>query len=128
MLISLVMILGLGAALHGGRSRVSLFPGRGIYIWLFLTGTVIGIYHILFHGYVERYVLKDMVYVLFPLIFWLLGKNIGMQRQMGLSCLFIAGTALAVYNLIHGSYQFFCDRGLSCRFISSDAWSVQGIR
>ena len=103
--ISLAGILILEIILHRNRFKVSLFSGFGIYIWFLLSGMAIGIYCILFHGYTPRAVLKDMIYVLFPLMFWLLGKNITLQKKTILTGLFLSGVMVSFCDFVTGLFQ-----------------------
>ncbi len=103
--ISLLAMLIFEIFLRRNKCRVTLFPGAAIYIWFLGNGMAIGIYHVILQRYVPRQVLKDMVYVLFPFIFWLLGKNVAAEKKTVLTDLFIAGVIVSFCDLISGAFQ-----------------------
>ncbi len=105
--VSMIGILILETILHNRRFRVSLFPGFGIYIWFLLSGMAVGIYCVLFHSYAPRDVLKDMIYVLFPLVFWLLGKNITLRKETVWTCLFVSGVLVSFCDFVNGLFKVF---------------------
>ena len=63
------------------------------------------IYHVILQRYVPRQVLKDMIYVLFPFIFWLLGKNVAAEKKKVLMDLFISGVIVSFCDLMSGAFQ-----------------------
>ena len=103
----LAVLLGCGIFMNKSRFRVNLFPGIGIYL-LFLTGgTEVGIYNMIMKKYEPKQVLKDMVYVLFPLLFWLLGKNMALTKEAGITNLFVAGIVVSGYDFASSLLQIF---------------------
>ncbi len=111
MFVALIGILAAWVLLHENKFKAALFPGAGIYICFLGMGTGIGIYRVCFRDYLPKNVLKDVVYVLFPLLFWFLGKNMGSQKRRCLSSLFLAGTMIAFFDLMHGLSQVFSEWG-----------------
>lgn len=89
------------------RFRVNLFPGTGIYLYFLITGMAIGLYNMSIQNCPPRYVLKDMVYALFPFLFWLVGKNTAPSKAGGITNLFIAGTVVSCYDLAGSLLKIF---------------------
>lgn len=85
--------------MHESRFRVNLFPGMGIYLFFLISGMAIGLYNMSIQKCPPRYVLKDMVYVLFPLLFWLMGKNTALEKDEGITSLFTAGVVVSCCDL-----------------------------
>lgn len=110
--VSLTAILAVSVFMHRNRFKVALFPGGGIYIGFLLAGMAIGVGGVIFRGYAPRDVCKDMIYVLFPLLFWLLGKNMALDRKRALTGLFLAGAAVSLCDLANGVCQILY-RGVS---------------
>lgn len=103
----LAVLLGCGIFMNESRFQVNLFPGIGIYL-LFLTGgTAMGIYNMTMGNCEPRQVLKDIVYVLFPLLFWLLGKNMALTKETGITNLFAAGVVVSGYDFASSLLQIF---------------------
>lgn len=108
---ALIMLLLLETAFHHKEFHGRLFPGAGIYLYFLFTGLFIGIWHLLFQEYAVRDVLKHMVYVLFPVLFWMAGKNMYSDedghRQTCITELFAAGTLVSLYDLLNSLFQIF---------------------
>lgn len=108
---ALIVILLCETALNHDGFRSRLFPGIGIYIYFLFTGLLIGIWHIFSQEYVVRNVLKHMVYVLFPILFWMTGKNIHSEKEIGwnlcITELFAAGVMVSLYDLLNSLFKIF---------------------
>lgn len=91
--------------------RCRLFPGSEIYIYFLSAGLFIGIIHFFFIEYTARNILKHIVYMLFPLLFWMLGKNINVDfdsKEEWKTCitgLFAAGLFVSFYDLLYSLYK-----------------------
>ena len=103
----LSVLLVCDVIIQESQFRVSLFPGTGIYLFFLISGMAIGLYNMSMKCCPPRYVLKDMVYALFPFLFWLVGKNTAPSKAGGITNLFIAGTVVSCYDLAGSLLKIF---------------------
>ena len=82
-----------------------------MYLYFLFSGLFIGICPIFSLEYIPRNVLKHLVYVLFPLLFWMMGKNISFDEEEEwkacITNLFAAGVLVSFYDLLHSLFKIF---------------------
>lgn len=102
--IALIVLLFYETALNHKSFRSHMFPGIYVYIYFFFAGLLLGIFHVFFGGYAPRNVIKHIVYVFFPVLFWMVGKNISSGGREGkkvcITGLFAAGVLVSLYDLL----------------------------
>lgn len=108
----LTVLLFCGICMYERRCQVTLFPGTGIYLLFFEWGMAMGAYNMFMQNCGPRQIMKDVVYVLFPLLFWFLGKYTGLTKGVGITNLFIAGVVVSGYDLANSLLQIFPNGGL----------------
>lgn len=104
----LIAILFYEIVINHKNLRSYLFPGISIYIYFLFAGLFIGICHIFFQSYAARDILKHIVYVLFPLLFWMVGKNINFGKEeweVRVTALFAAGVLVSLYDLFTSLFK-----------------------
>lgn len=106
--------------IHEKKLKVRFFPGFGWYLYFIAAGVVIGASGIILYNYAFKHVIKDVIYVLFPFLFWILGQNIRlfeeddtMARMESFTQLFVAGVIISLYDLINSLYRIFSENMLS---------------
>lgn len=108
---ALIILLFCETMLNHKRLRSRLFPGIGIYIYFLFTGLLVGMLHIFSHEYIARNVLKHTVYVFFPILFWLAGKNVYPEEEkdweLCITELFAAGVLISLYDLLNSLFNIF---------------------
>ncbi len=109
--VALIMVLLCETALNHKSFRSRLFPGAGVYIYFLFAGLFIGGWHIFCKDYVTRNVLKHIVYVLLPILFWMVGKNISFDEEEEwkgcITNLFAAGVMVSFYDLLNSLFKIF---------------------
>lgn len=104
-----LILLFYEAACNHNNIRCGLFPGIQIYLYFLFSGLFIGICHIFSMRYLPRNVLKHIIYTLFPLIFWMIGKNINFDDEdewhVCITGLFAAGVLVSLYDLLNSLIQ-----------------------
>lgn len=94
---------------HKGKLRWNPFPGFGIYLYFFVSGAIIGLFQMVLGNYTFIHVIKDCVYLLLPLLFWLVAcnainevneNNRKSRKNETYTMLFIIGVIISIYDII----------------------------
>lgn len=96
-----------------GKLKIKLFNGKYIFCYFVVSGIILTVCYSVTYSYTTNHVIKDFVYVLMPLLFWLVGVNISYTKTKNnediKSCLYtailISGIIYTCIDIISATYK-----------------------